>query len=70
MPYVVKGTVDGHILSVHVETAKQALAKAVDWQVVKQMNDVTVSDGSNAYSIVEFAEGIAQSEIAANRDNS
>ena len=70
MPYVVKSTVDGHIVSVHVDTAKQAFAKAVDWQVAKQMNDVTINDGSNDYSIAEFAEAIAQSEIAATWDNS
>ena len=63
MSYSVKATVDGHTVLAAAGTAKLAFAKAVDWQVAKQLNNVTISDGSKDYSIAEFAEVMEHSEI-------
>ena len=65
MPFTVKATIDGHIISAPVETAKDAFAKAIDWQIAKQVDDVAISDGSNNYSIAEFSGAMALSEISA-----
>jgi hypothetical protein len=70
MPFAVKATIDGHIVSIPADTAKEAFAKAIDWQVAKQINDVAISDGSNDYSIAEFSAMMALSEIAATERNS
>lgn len=48
-----QATINGRKLLAPVESAKEAFAKAVDWQVVKQFSDVAISDGSNDYSIAE-----------------
>ncbi len=55
MPFFVKAYVDDHVLTVSVETAKQAFAKAVEWQVADQLTDVSISDGTDNYSIDEFS---------------
>jgi hypothetical protein len=55
MPFFVKGYVDGHTLTVSAETAKEAFAKAVKWQVVDKLADVSISDGIKDYSIAEFS---------------
>jgi hypothetical protein len=51
MPFAVTATIDGHIVSIPADTAKEAFAKAIDWQVAKQINDVAISDGSDNYSM-------------------
>ena len=70
MAYLITANVDDHVVTVNARTAKEAFAKAVDWQVAKQLADVTISDGSNDYSIADFSEAMAHSEIAATWDNS
>jgi hypothetical protein len=70
MPFAVTATIDGHIVSIPAETAKEAFAKAIDWQVAKQINDVAISDGSDNYSIAEFSAKMALSEIASTVRNS
>jgi hypothetical protein len=70
MPFAVTATIDGHIVSIPADTAKEAFAKAIDWQVAKQINHVAISDGSDNYSIAEFSAKIAFSEIAATVRNS
>jgi hypothetical protein len=65
LPYSVKAIVDGHTVLATAVTAKAAFAKAVEWQIAKQLDDVTISDGRNDYSIAEFSTEIAHSEIAA-----
>lgn len=70
MAYSVKATVDGHTVLVTAGTAKAAFAKAVEWQVAKRLPDITISDGRSDYSIAEFSEAMAHSEIAATWDNS
>jgi hypothetical protein len=64
MPFLVKVTVDDHLVSIPATTAKEAFATAVEWQVAKQLQDVLISDGSKEYSIAEFSEQMALSEIA------
>lgn len=70
MPYSVKASVDGHTVLAVAGTAQVAFAKAVDWQITKQLGDVTISDGQSDYSIAEFSAAMAHSEIAATWDNS
>jgi len=64
MPFEVKARVDDHTLTVTAETAKEAFAKAVDWQVVDRFTDVTISDGIRTSSIAEFSSRMALLEIA------
>jgi uncharacterized protein with ParB-like and HNH nuclease domain len=65
MPFSVKATIDGHIITAPAETAKDAFAKAIDWRIAKQIDDVSISDGDYDYSIAEFSEAMAFSEIDA-----
>ena len=46
------------------ETAKEAFAKAVEWQVAERFTDVTIRDGIKSYTIAEFASVMALAEIA------
>ena len=55
MSFVVKAYVDDHVLSVTTETAKEAFAKAVEWQVVEKFTDISISDGTKSPSIAEFS---------------
>ncbi|MBR1156576.1 hypothetical protein [Bradyrhizobium sp. JYMT SZCCT0428] len=55
MPFTVFADVDDHLVSATAETAKEAFAKAVEWQVVRKLADVTISDGIKRYSIDEFS---------------
>ena len=45
MPFQIQSNIDDHTLSATTKTAKEAFAKAVEWQVV-QFADVSISDGS------------------------
>lgn len=63
MPYLVQGRLDDITLTATTETAKDAFAKAIEWHVAERFADVTVSHGSNIYSIDEFALVIARLEI-------
>ncbi len=58
-----KVTVDDHLVSIPATTAKEAFAKAVEWQVAKHLQNVLISDGSKNYSIAEFSAEMALSEI-------
>ena len=64
MPFSVKAYLDGHYLTVETETAKEALAKAVEWHVVERFTDVSISDGIKSYSIDEFSSMLALAEKA------
>jgi hypothetical protein len=59
MPFSVKAYIDDHILTFEAETAKEAFAKAVEWHVVNNLADVSISDGIKTYSIAEFSSVIA-----------
>jgi hypothetical protein len=63
MPFQVQGNIDDHALAVTCETAKEAFAKAVEWQVV-QFADVSISDGTKSYTVTEFASFMALKEVA------
>ncbi|MBR1232580.1 hypothetical protein [Bradyrhizobium sp. AUGA SZCCT0182] len=59
MPFSVSAYVDDHLVSVTTETAREAFAKAVEWQVVSKLADVSISDGIESYSIAEFSSILA-----------
>ena len=63
MPFLVKAYLDDHALSVTTATAKEAFAKAVEWQLTKSFKDVTISDGTKTYSIPAFSAAMALLEI-------
>jgi len=63
LPFLVQGNIDDHTLAVTTETAKEAFAKAVEWQVV-QFADVSISDGTKSYTVTEFASFMALKEVA------
>ena len=67
MPFIVKAYVDGHALMLPQQTAKDAFAKAIEWHVLDNLGnltDVSISDCTRSYSIVEFASVMAAAEIA------
>jgi len=64
MPFLVQANLDDHTLAVATETAKQALAKAVEWHVVERLINVTIGDGIKNYTIAEFSSVMALLEIA------
>jgi hypothetical protein len=64
MPFSVQAYLEDHRLSVTTETAKEAFAKAVEWQVAERLSDVTISDGKKSYTVSEFASAMALRQIA------
>ena len=64
MPFVVQAHTDDHTLTVTTETAKEAFAKAIDWDVVQKFTGVSISDATKTYSIDAFALAMALLEIA------
>lgn len=63
MPFIVQASIDDHALAVTCETAKEAFAKAVEWQTLK-FADVSISDGTRSYTVTEFASVMAIKEVA------
>jgi hypothetical protein len=63
LSFLVQARNDDHTLVVTTETAKEAFAKAVEWQVI-QFADVTISDGTKSYTVTEFASLMALKEVA------
>ena len=64
MPFLVQACLDDHTLAVTTATAKEAFAKAVEWQVTGRFDHVSISDDANTYSIDAFALAMALLEIA------
>jgi len=64
MPYLVQGSIDDHTLAVTTATAKEAFAKAVEWQVAQGFTDISIYDGVTNYSIDAFSVAMALLEIA------
>jgi hypothetical protein len=62
MPFSVSSDIDDRL--VFTDTAKEAFAKAVEWHVVHELTDVSISDGIKSYSIDGFALAMAMQEIA------
>jgi hypothetical protein len=64
MLFFVQGCADDCELTAATDTARKALAEAIDWHVVKKLKRVTISDGAKRYSISEFAWAMALKEIS------
>jgi hypothetical protein len=65
MSYVVKVFYDDHELTViTTEAAKEAFAKAVEWQLEKRCPNVTIDDGNRSFTIPEFSLAMASQDIA------
>ena len=64
MPFLVQACLDDHTLAVTTATAKEAFAKAIEWQLAGRFDSVTISDGTNIYSIEAFSVAMALLEIA------
>jgi hypothetical protein len=64
MPFLVQGCIDDHTLAVTTATAKEAFAKAVEWQVAQGFTDISIYDGVTNYSIDAFSVAMALLEIA------
>jgi len=63
MSFLVEARLDDYTLSASAVTAKEAFAKAIEWQVAERFTNVTISDSTNTYSIDEFASTMALREI-------
>ena len=64
MAYFVEASVEDCTVLTTAQTANEAFAKAIEWQASKQAPEITINDGDKNYSIADFAEMMAQSEIA------
>ena len=64
MPFEITGSVDDCILTAQAETAKEAFAKAVEWQVANGVRGVSISDGGRRFTVAEFSWRMASREIA------
>lgn len=62
MSFLVQGRLDDHALSATAATAKDAFAKAIEWQ--ERFTNVTISDCTKTYSIEAFAVAKGLLEIA------
>jgi hypothetical protein len=62
--FVVQAYVDDHVLTATAATAKDAFAKAVEWQVVGRLTDVSIKVGASGYTIPEFSLMMALREMA------
>ena len=63
LPFLVQGNIDDHALAVTTETAKEAFAKAVEWQAA-QFADVSICNGSKSFTVTEFASFMALKAVA------
>ena len=59
MPFLVQACLDDHTLAVTTATAKEAFAKAVEWQVTGRFDHVSISDDAKTYSIEVFSVAIS-----------
>jgi len=59
MPFFVQGFFDDHVLRTVIDTPKNAVAEAVEWQMLRGFSDVSISDGTHRYSIAEFSKLMA-----------
>ena len=53
MAFVIQAHLEDHTLSATTETAKEAFAKAIEWQAVHKLTCVTISDGVRSFSITD-----------------
>lgn len=59
MAFVIQAHIEDHTLSATTETAKEAFAKAIEWQGVHKFSDVTISNVVRSFTIAEFALAMA-----------
>jgi len=64
MPFLVQACLDDHTLAVTTATAKEAFAKAVEWQLTGRFDHISISDSTNTYSTDAFALAMALLDIA------
>lgn len=64
MAFLVEAHIEDHTLSATTETAREAFAKAVEWQVDHRLSCVTISDGVRSFSITNFASAMVFLEMA------
>lgn len=53
--FVVQAHTDDHTVSVTAETANEAFAKAVEWQLVHKYTAIVIRDGIIVFTITQFA---------------
>jgi hypothetical protein len=63
MAYEVQGWALGRLVTAEAETAKEAFAKAVEWQIVNCVSGVTISDDRRNFTVAEFSWTMASQEI-------
>ena len=64
MAFEIRGWLFGRLTTADAETAKEAFAKAVEWQVANCAWGVTISDGRSSFTVAEFSWSMASQEIA------
>jgi hypothetical protein len=64
MSFEIRGRVEDRVLTAQAETAKEAFAKAVEWQVANRFYNVSINDGSRCFTVAEFSWTMASQEIA------
>jgi hypothetical protein len=64
MSFEIRASIDDCILTAEAKTAKEAFAKAVEWQVVGGIRGVSISDGTHRFTVAEFSWRMASAEIA------
>jgi len=68
VPFVVRGFYNNNSMTLTIETAKEAFAKAIEWHVVQKFCDISISDDRKTYTIAEFSLTMALHEISRTKD--
>jgi hypothetical protein len=61
--FEVRGWVEDCRLTAKTKTAKEAFAKAVEWQVAHGIRGLSISDGYRRFTVAEFSWTMASAEI-------
>ncbi len=64
MPFEVKAYLYGRSQTAHTDSAREAFALAVEWQVADCGWGISISDGSKRFTIADLAWAMASEEIA------
>jgi len=64
MASVVQAHTDDHTVCATSETAKEAFAKAIEWQLVHKYTTIVISDGTRGFTVTEFVSVMALKAIA------
>jgi hypothetical protein len=68
MSFSVRGFYHNNPLTLTCETAKEAFAKAIEWHIIENLSDISISQGANSYTIAEFSLAMALNEISSTLD--